>query len=480
MFKFDNSYLTLPEAFYAQVQPAWVPQPELLEYNHELAEETLGLDRQGLDDAALAKIFSGQSMPDGASSIACAYAGHQFGHLSPQLGDGRALLMGEVLNKEGQRYDIQLKGSGQTPFSRNGDGKSSLGPVIREYIVSEAMHHLHVPTTRALAAVKTGEPVYREDALPGGIFTRVASSHIRIGTFEYFAVRQDWGNLKKLVDYAIARHYSEIDKADPDKYLVFLEKVAERHACMVAQWMAYGFIHGVMNTDNMSISGETIDYGPCAYMDNFSFDKVFSSIDHSGRYAYQNQIPIARWNLTRLASCLIPLIDDDEKKSISKLEKVLDELAPVYESKVRQAMGKKFGIFEVRAEDDDLIHAFLSYLESEELDFTLSFRTLTDQADQFGLNPQFNKFHQSWQHRLQEQSQLQEESHLLMQRVNPVYIARNHQVENAIEAAIEGDLTIFKEMTTVLKKPFEAQLKFEKYRLAPEPDKRVQATFCGT
>lgn len=480
MIAFDNSYLSLPQAFYAHVKPAWVPKPELLVFNHQLATETLGMQVKGLPESDLAQIFAGQKLPEGSCSIALAYAGHQFGHLVPQLGDGRALLLGEVVNEHGQRFDLQLKGSGQTPFSRNGDGKSSLGPVIREYIVSEAMHHLGVPTTRALAAVKTGEPVYREDALPGAILTRVASSHIRIGTFEYFAVRQDYENLKILADYAMTRHYPDVDSSGPDKYLEFIVRVATKQAQMVAQWMSFGFIHGVMNTDNMSISGETIDFGPCAFMDHFSFDKVFSSIDRGGRYAYQNQIPIARWNLTRLASCLIPLVDKDEKLSIQKLENTLDEVAPIYESEMRRAMGKKLGLFETQKQDDELIKSFLSYLQQENLDFTLSFRSLCDQPDKMVQNRDFDEFKHKWKRRLNEQSQGPSEAIRLMQSSNPVYIPRNHQVENAIQAAIEGELKIFTDLNAVLKNPFQVQHEFEKYSLAPEPQEVVQETFCGT
>jgi len=480
MFNFDHTYLKLPDAFYAHVVADEFPQPKLLAFNSEFAEQELELKFRGLHDQDLADIFSGQKLPEHAKPIALAYAGHQFGHFVPQLGDGRALLLGETLTSKGKRYDVQLKGAGPTPFSRNGDGKSSLGPVIREYIVSEAMHYLNVPTTRALAAVLTGEEEFREQALPGAVFTRVASSHIRVGTFEYFAVRRDVENLKVLADYAMARHYAEIDKEDPNKYLSFLERVAKAQAHMVALWLSYGFIHGVMNTDNMSISGETIDYGPCAFMDNFSFDKVFSSIDRGGRYRYQNQIPIAKWNLTRLASCLIPLVHENEKKAIVLLEETLEKCFHFYEASYRVVMAKKLGIFEATPGDDDLIKSWLQYLEKQDLDFTLSFRNLSEASCGLSSNPSFQEFYSNWQSRLAAQSQTIEAVKELMRSVNPVFIPRNHQVEAAIQAALKGDLTLFNELNLVLKKPFHDQAQFKRYQFAPEPEERIGATFCGT
>ncbi|MCB1170604.1 MAG: YdiU family protein, partial [Leptospiraceae bacterium] len=376
MIAFDNTYTSLPEKFYVRVQPEQVPRPQLFAFNDELARQ-LGLDLSSQTEDQRAALFTGQSLPEGASSLSLAYAGHQFGQFNPQLGDGRALLLGEVLAVDGERYDIQLKGSGATPWSRGGDGKSWVGPVIREYIISEAMHHLGVPTTRALAAATTGERVFRESPLPGGIFTRVASSHIRIGTFEFFAARRDTESLKILADYSIDRHYPQCKEAE-NPYLAFLEEVGRNQAALVAKWMSLGFIHGVMNTDNMAISGETIDYGPCAFMDSFSNDRVFSSIDRGGRYAYGNQIRVAQWNLVQLANCLVPLVDSDSNKAVEKLQQRLGPLWAIYDEEWLKAMTAKFGIFEPRPEDAEMVRAFLSYLEEQQLDFTIEFRRLAE------------------------------------------------------------------------------------------------------
>lgn len=479
MINFDNTYLNLPERFYAEVTPEKVSKPFLLAFNREFASEELGLNLDTLSKRELADLFTGQVLPDSASSIALAYAGHQFGHFVPQLGDGRALLMGEIVTPKGRRYDIQLKGSGHTPFSRNGDGKSSLGPVIREYIVSEAMHFLGVPTTRALAAAATGDSIFRDQPLPGGIFTRVASSHIRIGTFEYFAARDDLAGLKLLVNYSIDRHYPEI-KDQKNIYLSFLQKIAHTHASLVAHWMSFGFIHGVMNTDNMSISGETIDYGPCAFMDNFASNRVFSSIDRNGRYAYNNQIPIAKWNLYRLANCLIPFIHNDQKQAISIIEDSINSYSHIYEEKWMETMGKKLGLFSSEAEDQALINNWLQYLEDEDLDFTLSFRKLSESSNGLKETSRFKDFSSKWHKRLENQPQDLRESRDLMNSVNPVFIPRNHQVERAIQSAFEGDLSIFKDMNHLLKNPYVDQPKFEAYKVAPKPDERIEATFCGT
>lgn len=479
MFPFQNTYVQLPKSFYAKVDAAPFSGPSLLEFNSQLATE-LGVNLSGRNPEDLAKVFSGQQVLEVSEPIAMAYAGHQFGHFVPQLGDGRALLLGEVVDLEGVRKDIQLKGSGPTPFSRNGDGKSSLGPVVREYILSEAMHHLGVPTTRALAAVRTGEKVYREQGLPGGVFTRVASSHIRIGTFEYFAARQANEELKLLADYAIDRHYPEIETEGGQRYLDFLECVAKAHAHMVAMWMSYGFIHGVMNTDNMSISGETIDYGPCAFMDHFSQSRVFSSIDHGGRYAYQNQIPIARWNLSRLASCLIPLVDSDEDRAISRLEERLKACYPHYDQEYDLKMSMKLGFFAPTEEAAEVLDMWLGFMEAEEIDFTIGFRRLCEAPETYDDHLRFKEFYDTWQGRLYAQSQSLDEAKALMASVNPVYIARNHQVEAAIQASLRGDDQPFKELNEVLAKPFDRQSAFAIYEKAPESSERVQATFCGT
>jgi uncharacterized protein YdiU (UPF0061 family) len=475
MINFNNTYKNLPDNFHSYTEAEKVSSPTLLAFNRELAIETLGIDISDYSDEELTNIFSGQTIPEGAANIALAYAGHQFGNFVPRLGDGRALLLGEVVNKENQRFDIQLKGSGQTTFSRGGDGKSSLGPVIREYILSEAMHKLGIPTTRSLAAVVTGDFVYRETPLPGGIFTRVASSHIRIGTFEYFSAQGDIESLKTLTNYTIDRHFPHI-KNDDNIYISFLKEVAKVQSSLIAKWMRVGFIHGVMNTDNMSISGETIDFGPCAFMDNFSFKKKFSSIDRYGRYAYDNQMNIAIWNLSRLANSLIPLINESPKLAIEELENLFEKFPNQYQDVYLKEMISKFGLFELKNNDDKLIHSFLEHLEKEGLDFTLSFRKLIEEPESFSEL----EFYSLWQERLQSQEQKVEQSIELMSNANPVFIPRNHQVERAIQAALQGDYSIFHTMNDFLKNPYESQMEYSEFMLAPKASERVLATFCGT
>lgn len=474
MINFENTYRDLPHNFYASATPLKAPEPKLIAFNADLARD-LGVDADSLGHQELAEIFTGQTMPPGAQPIALAYAGHQFGNFVPQLGDGRALLMGEVVAPNKERYDIQLKGSGRTVFSRGGDGKSSLGPVIREYIVSEAMAALGVPTTRALAACETGEQVLREAPLPGGILTRVASSHIRIGTFEFFSCRDDVAGLKRLADYAIDRHFPYLRETSGAKniYVSFIEEVARAQAKMVARWMSLGFIHGVMNTDNMSISGETIDYGPCAFMDNFSKKRVFSSIDRYGRYAYGNQITIAKWNLSVFASALIPLIDENSDKAISILGESIDAYIDVYDKEWLSMMVKKLGIQEARPEDEQLVNAWLAYLEEEDMDFTLSFRNLTTPSYKFNKTPLFDKFFELWKARGDHDFEL-------MNSVNPILIPRNHQVERAIQDALKGDYGHFKKMNKALKNPFVDQPEFSELKAPPRPEERISATFCGT
>ncbi|HBS03985.1 MAG TPA: YdiU family protein [Leptospiraceae bacterium] len=480
MIAFDNTYTSLPGKFYVRVRPEQVTHPQLFAFNDELARE-LGMDLSSISDEKRAALFTGQALPEGASSISLAYAGNQFGQFNPQLGDGRALLLGEVKAPDGQRYDIQLKGSGTTPWSRGGDGKSWVGPVIREYILSEAMHHLGVPTTRALAAATTGDPVYRESALPGGILTRVASSHIRIGTFEFFAARRDVESLRLLADYSIERHYPQCNQA-ANPYLAFLEAVGRKHAALVAKWMSLGFIHGVMNTDNMSISGETIDYGPCAFMDTFSDDKVFSSIDRGGRYAYGNQLRIAQWNLAQLANCLVPLVDPDINSSVEKLQECMSQLMGAYDEEWLGAMAAKFGIFEPGNEDAKIVQAFLSYLEGEKLDFTIEFRRLIGDD---GINSRDDSqvsddFRRMWHQRLEKQAHSLEQARERMRQSNPVYIPRNHQVERAIQSGVVGDYSVFERMNECLKAPFERREEFAEFERPPEPGEVVRATFCGT
>ncbi|MEO1596866.1 MAG: YdiU family protein [Pseudomonadota bacterium] len=469
---FDNSYAALPAAFHATVSPDKVRAPELLAWNGELARE-LGLDALDGNAAQRARVFGGSDALEGSQPISMAYAGHQFGHFVPQLGDGRAALLGEVVTASGQRYDIQLKGSGRTPFSRAGDGKSWLGPVLREYILSEAMHRLGVPTTRALAAVATGETVVRESALPGAVFTRVAASHLRVGTFQFFAARGDVESLKTLADYAIDRHYPEARDA-PSPYVGLFRGVVARQARLVAHWMSIGFIHGVMNTDNTAISGETIDYGPAAYMDEFRFDKVFSSIDRHGRYAYGNQPSIAQWNLARLADTLLSLgVEKDE------LEAVLAAFSDQYESHFLVLMGPKLGLHELRESDTDLIVAWLEYLNDEALDYTLSFRELATRIDAQD-EAQFGPFESKWRQRVSNQGKTSGEVAALMDSVNPLFIPRNHRVEQAIDEAVRGDLTVFNEMNTVLARPYTEQPELADYAKAPMERERVTRTFCGT
>lgn len=485
MFQFDNSYARLPEAFYARVAPARVPKPELIRWNGDLAEQ-LGAHAERFADRELAEIFTGQRLLPGSDPIAMAYAGHQFGNFVPRLGDGRALLLGEVLDPSGRRHDIQLKGSGKTPFSRRGDGKAPLGPVLREYIVSEALHHLGMPTTRSLAAVKTGETVYRERALPGAILTRVAKSHIRVGTFEFFAAQQDLDNLRLLTDYSIHRHYPEIQN-DSEAYLHFFRKVGEAQVDLVAGWMALGFIHGVMNTDNMSIAGESIDFGPCAFMDRFRFHQVFSSIDQFGRYSYSNQSQIALWNLSRLGSCLLLLIKEKSKEATKELNQELEAFSTLFERRHTAKMLEKLGVFDgEQPQDRDLVQKWLRYLEAEELDYTLSFRELANLVDEdsdfdsFERTEAFQDFYQLWQERTREQGLESRTIQARMNRVNPVFIPRNHKIEEVIEAGLQDDFSLFHEMNEVLQNPYEEQPELSSYQSAPRPDEVVQATFCGT
>jgi uncharacterized protein YdiU (UPF0061 family) len=468
----DNSYAQLPEGFHASVEPDTVSKPSLLAWNDDLAVE-LGLDTLAKDEEELARIFSGSSLPAGVQPIALAYAGHQFGYFVPQLGDGRAALLGEVVTDAGERYDIQLKGSGRTPYSRGGDGKSWLGPVLREYIVSEAMHQLGIPTTRALAAVATGETVFRQTVLPGAVFTRVASSHLRVGTFEFFAARRNTDALKTLADYAINRHFPET-KSDEAPYVAFFRGVAERQAQLVAGWMSVGFIHGVMNTDNIAISGETLDYGPAAYMDEFQFKKVFSSVDEQGRYAYANQMPIAQWNLARLAETLLLLCD-----ARPDFEAILADFPDVYDRRYLDLMRPKLGLMDGKDGDAELIGDWLNHLQDDALDYTLSFRELATRVDSDD-PARFGEFEQRWRQRVENQATDSAEVVALMNSVNPLFIPRNHRIEQAIQEAVAGDLTVFNDLNVVLARPFVEQPDYAKYAEAPEPHERVTRTYCGT
>jgi uncharacterized protein YdiU (UPF0061 family) len=485
---FDNSYARLPQRFFAAVAPTAVRAPGLIRLNTALASQ-LGLDLDWLKSPEGVAMLAGNDVPAGATPIATAYAGHQFGGFSPQLGDGRAILLGELVDRHGRRHDLQLKGAGPTPFSRRGDGRAALGPVLREYIVSEAMAALGVPTTRALAAVLTGETVRRETLLPGAVLARVASSHIRIGTFQFFAARGDVEALRLLADHVIARHYP--DCAGDGRYLALLEAVITAQAGLIAQWLAIGFIHGVMNTDNMSIAGETIDYGPCAFMDTYHPTTVFSSIDEHGRYAFGNQPPIARWNLTRFAETLLPLLADDQDKAVSIAQDALSQFDPQFQTRLIAGFRRKLGLATEEAEDVELIKALLDTMQRGEADFTLVFRKLSEGAGQpesadacrslFGNPDEFDAWESRWHQRLLREPASAEARQDAMLRANPLFIPRNHRVEAAIEAAVErGDLAPFEVLLDVLAKPFDAQPGHEDFARPPAAHERVTATFCGT
>ena len=476
---FDNSYARLPDRFFARRTPTPVAQPRLIRLNTTLLAH-LGLDA-GLDWAA---VVAGNQMPPGAEPIALAYAGHQFGHFTPQLGDGRAVLLGEVVATNGQRYDLQLKGSGPTMFSRGGDGRAALGPVLREYIVSEAMTALGIPSTRALAAVTTGEIVRRETGLPGAVLARVAASHIRVGTFQYFAARRDAEALRLLADHAIARHYPEAEAA-PNPYRALLQGVIARQAGLVARWLQVGFIHGVMNTDNTAISGETIDYGPCAFLDEYDPAAVFSSIDHAGRYAFANQPGIAQWNMARLAECLLLLMDDDVERALAMAREDLAGFGPQFEAAHMAGMRHKLGLARPLDGDGALIEDWLALLEAGRADFTLGFRGLAAAAEDDApawlvAVPGFDAWAARWRARLGDEKMAPAARAGAMRAVNPAVIPRNHRIEAVIRAAVdEDDFAPFHALVTRLETPF-ADLPGGPDLLPPRADERVQATFCGT
>jgi uncharacterized protein YdiU (UPF0061 family) len=493
-FVFDNTYARQLEGFYAPWQAAQVAQPELVIFNRVLATE-LGLDLEGLDSAVGAAIFSGNQLPFGATPLAQAYAGHQFGNYSPQLGDGRALLLGEITDTQGQRRDIAFKGSGRTPYSRGGDGKATLGPMLREYLISESMHALGIPTTRALAVVRTGEVILRDDVLPGAVLTRVALSHLRVGTFQFFAARNDVDALRKLADYAIARHDPTLaSTAHP--YLSFLQAVSERQAELIAGWMLVGFIHGVMNTDNMTISGETIDYGPCAFMDSYDPATVFSSIDRQGRYAYANQPQIAQWNLARLAETLLPLIDDDPEHAVALATRVLETFTQSYQQHWLTGMRLKLGLAGEHEDDLALATDFLATMQGQQVDFTQAFRGLATALDggeqgEADLRAQYDdavpldQWLPRWRKRLaldDAGAPELEQRVASMRAVNPVYIPRNHLVEDALNMAVQkGDMAPFMRLLSLLQTPFEEQAGQGAYaEPASELESKRYRTFCGT
>lgn len=483
---FDNSYQRLPDAFFRRARPLAFSGLRLRALNGPLAEH-LGLELAGLDDSALAALFAGAELPEGAEPLAMAYAGHQFGNFVPTLGDGRALLLGEVVDRDGQRRDIQLKGAGRTPFSRGGDGLCPLGPGMREYLVSEAMHALGVPTTRALALVSTTEVALRESPKPACVLTRVAASHVRVGTFQYFAARGDTDNLRRLADHVIARHYPSLAaSATPHRDL--LVAIAGRQARLIVDWMRLGFIHGVMNTDNMAVSGETIDYGPCAFMDAFRADARFSFIDQHGRYAYANQPALALWNLSRLAEALLPLLAAEQDRAVSLAQDVLGDFMPDFEARWRAAMAAKIGLAEVREGDAALVQDLLERMQRNRVDFTLFFRRLCDAAENpdatgalrelFATADDWTAWETRWRQRLQDEGPGVAER---MRGVNPALIPRNHQIEKAIRAAEEAaDFSVFDRLRGALVRPFEETTDNLDLRQPPRPEERVTQTFCGT
>ena len=479
-WNFDNTYVRLPDSLYVRQNPIPVPAPRMVIFNRALGE-SLGLNTQELDGHDGAAIFAGNLIPEGAQPIAQAYAGHQFGHFT-MLGDGRAILLGEHVTPQGKRFDIQLKGSGQTPFSRRGDGRAALGPMLREYIISEAMHGLGIPTTRSLAVVATGEAVHRETLLAGAILTRVAASHIRVGTFEYLAARGSKEELHTLADYTIRRHYPKLLEAE-NPTLALLHAVMERQASLIAKWLHVGFIHGVMNTDNMSLCGESIDYGPCAFMDAYDPATVFSSIDHDGRYAYGNQPAIAQWNLTRLAEALLPLIHEDTEKAVELAQEALGSFPSVFRRFWIEGMRAKLGLFTAEEEDAALAQDLLQRMQAIGADYTGTLRDLASDPlpdTPFFLDPAFGPWRERWQARLKRQGEPLEVSRSLMRTRNPAVIPRNHRVEEALDAAVRrGDLTLLSALLAALSRPFDDLPEHAGYR-TPAPRNHEYKTYCGT
>jgi uncharacterized protein YdiU (UPF0061 family) len=496
-FGFENTYARLPERFYARLDPTPVATPRLVKVNVELAR-ALGLDPDALASARGVEILAGNRVAEGAEPLAIAYAGHQFGHFVSQLGDGRANLLGEVMGHDGVRYDVQLKGSGPTPFSRGGDGRASLGPVLREYIVSEAMAALGVPTTRALAAVTTGERVLRETALPGAVLTRVAAGHLRVGTFQYFAVRGDTEGTRRLADYAIARNYPgtpKVGDAQTEKpYRALLDGVIARQAHLIAQWMLLGFIHGVMNTDNMSISGETIDYGPCAFMEAYDPATVFSSIDHYGRYGYSNQPRAAHWNLVRLAEALLPVLEGEEggeEAGLASAKEALAAFDPQFEAAYEAGLRRKLGLSTEREGDAALAQDLLERMAANRADFTLTFRRMCDAAagpegdggvrSMFADPGAYDSWAARWRRRLGEEPVSGQARAAAMRMANPAFTPRNHMVQAALDAAIgRQDFQPFEEMLDVVSRPYEDRPELERYATPARPEECVSRTFCGT
>lgn len=478
-WRVENTYSQLPNPMFAPARPATVRAPRLVILNHRLAEE-LGLDFKGISPEAIAALFAGQELPEEFQPIAQAYAGHQYGHFT-MLGDGRAILLGEHRLPSGQLVDVQLKGSGQTPYSRRGDGRAALGPMLREYIISEAMFALGIPTTRSLAVVTTGETVYRETRLPGAILTRVAASHIRVGTFEYVAATGEEANLRALADYTINRHYPELADS-PDRYQEFFRAVMDRQAALIAKWQLVGFIHGVMNTDNMAISGESIDFGPCAFMNTYRSDTVFSSIDHGGRYAYRNQPAIAQWNLTRFAETLLPLLAPEQEQAVTIATELLGQYPALFQQYWLDGMRAKLGMQNAEADDLELAQSLLTWMQNARADFTNTFRELSSDHAPIGErydDPEFQAWHARWQLRLSREGRPGTVVHAAMRAVNPAVIPRNHRVEEALAAAERNDLSVLDRLLHALATPFEAAADSVEYQDPPADDCGYR-TFCGT
>ena len=479
-WKFENSYLQLPKNMQSKQLPEKVKNPKIVLINNNLSNE-LGINLSNLDPEYLALVFSGNQLPAGSDTIAMAYAGHQFGHFTI-LGDGRAILIGEHINNKKQRYEIQFKGSGKTEFSRNGDGKAALGPMLREYIISEAMYHLNIPTTRSLAVVKTDEKVIRETELTRAILTRVASSHIRVGTFQYFAYKKDDESLKSLVNYSIDRHYAEIKNSE-NIYINLIDRLMDKQIDLVVNWMRVGFIHGVMNTDNMALSGETIDYGPCAFMDKYDPKTVFSSIDHFGRYAYYNQPSITKWNLARFAECLIPFLDTNKDEAIKIATNKINEFDKKYEKKWLKMMSDKIGLLDTEKEDEVLILDLLQWMHSNKADYTNTFYNLINEkifSNQVYDNADFLTWKDRWKMRLSKYKNKMDKVEEKMKFSNPIIIPRNYKVEEALSAAESGDMSLVEILLKALEKPYENNSNLKDFQITEKLNKSGYKTYCGT
>ena len=479
-WKFKNSYLQLPQDMQSKQLPEKVKNPKIVLINNNLSNE-LGINLSNLDPEYLALVFSGNQLPTGSDTIAMAYAGHQFGHFTI-LGDGRAILIGEHINNKKQRYEIQFKGSGKTEFSRNGDGKAALGPMLREYIISEAMYHLNIPTTRSLAVVKTDEKVIRETELTRAILTRVASSHIRVGTFQYFAYKKDDESLKSLVNYSIDRHYPEIKNSE-NIHINLIDRLMDKQIDLVVNWMRVGFIHGVMNTDNMALSGETIDYGPCAFMDRYDPKTVFSSIDHFGRYAYYNQPSITKWNLARFAECLIPFLDTNKDEAIKIATNKINEFDKKYEKKWLKMMSDKIGLLDTEKEDEVLILDLLQWMHSNKADYTNTFYNLINEkifSNQVYDNADFLTWKDRWKMRLSKYKNKMDKVEEKMKFSNPIIIPRNYKVEEALSAAENGDIGLVEILLKALEKPYENNSSLKDFQITEKLNKSGYKTYCGT